>query len=176
MYKLTEIYKQLKEEEETNNSDWVLYVDMDGVLTDFDARFKQYAHFTPQDYEAKFGIDAFWKVVDDEKEEFWEQMSWLEPDGKILWDYVKKYNPKLLSAPSRNPTSRVGKHRWVKANLPGVELILADAYNKKNYAGFHKLLVDDRAKNIEQWRASGGTGIHFTSASQTISELKKLEL
>ena len=35
-------------------------------------------------------------------------MEWM-PDGKELWDYIKDKQPTLLSAPSRNPASRLGK-------------------------------------------------------------------
>ena len=39
--KLTDIYKQLKEEEtSTPEQQYKIYCDMDGVLTDFDKRFK----------------------------------------------------------------------------------------------------------------------------------------
>jgi len=43
MYKLTDLYKQLKEEEAVPTEptpQYTLYCDMDGVLTDFDKRFK----------------------------------------------------------------------------------------------------------------------------------------
>ena len=41
MYKLTDIYRQIKEEEQA--SQYKIYCDMDGVLCDFDKQFKQYA-------------------------------------------------------------------------------------------------------------------------------------
>jgi hypothetical protein len=65
---------------------------------------------------------------------------------------------------------------WVKRNLPGVKLILANAVNKQNYSGENKILIDDREKNIEQWRSKGGIGILHTSASDTIKQLKELGL
>ena len=42
MYKLrlTDIYKQLKEQEVEPAQQYKIYCDMDGVLTDFDKRFK----------------------------------------------------------------------------------------------------------------------------------------
>ena len=38
------------------------------------------------------------------------------------------------------------------------------------------ILIDDRKSNIEEWRANGGIGILHTSATDTISQLKKLGL
>ena len=44
--------------------------------------------------------------------------------------YIEKYNPEILSAPSEDNDSRVGKHDWVKRELPGVYLILKSAEHK----------------------------------------------
>jgi hypothetical protein len=96
------------------------------------------------------------------------------PDGKTYWDYIKKYNPILLSSPSASSTSRLGKRLWVKNNLPGTKLILARAKDKQNYACKDCILIDDRPSNIDQWRSQGGIGILHTSASDTIRQLKEL--
>jgi len=100
-------------------------------------------------------------------------MPWMS-DGKTYWDYIKGYNPILLSSPSRSSTSRLGKRLWVKNNLPGTKLILAQAKDKQNYAQSDRILIDDRPSNIDQWRASGGIGILHISASDTIRQLKDL--
>ena len=55
-------------------------------------------------------------------------------DGKQYWDYIKDYDTELLSSPSRSSTSRLGKRQWVKNNMPGVKLTLAQSYLKRNYA------------------------------------------
>ena len=165
-------YKLVKEDQE-----YTIYSDMDGVLVDFNSRFKEFSNgIEPQDYVDKFGIEAFWKLIDDETGvRFWIGMNWM-PDGKEYWNYIKKYNPKLLSAPSRKNESRLGKRIWAKRNLPGTKVILAYAENKKNYANANSILIDDMEKNIEQWRAAGGIGILHTSAASTIAQLKELGL
>ena len=45
---------------------YTLYVDMDGVLTDFDKRFKSLnpEHLTAAQYQAKNGIEKFWDFID----------------------------------------------------------------------------------------------------------------
>ena len=95
---------------------------------------------------------------------------------KTYWNYIKKYNPELLSSPSRSSTSRLGKRLWVRNNMPGVKLTLAQARNKQNYAAPNHILIDDRESNIEQWISQGGIGILHTSAADTISKLKELGL
>jgi hypothetical protein len=36
------------------------------------------------------------------------------------------------------------------------------------------VLIDDYDKNIREWEAKGGIGIHHTDVGKTISELKRL--
>ena len=153
-----------------------IFSDMDGVLTDFEGRFEKYSDgLPPRDYEKKFGKDKFWELVDGEGVAFWVGMPWMS-DGERYWDYIKDYDTELLSSPSRSNTSRLGKRLWVRNNMPGVKLTLAQAYLKKNYAAPNHILIDDRKSNIDEWRAEGGIGILHTSAADTIQQLKKLGL
>jgi hypothetical protein len=172
--KLTNIYKQLKEEETEPTQEYSVFCDMDGVLTDFEKRFTSLnpEKLSPAQYQTKYGIEKFWSFIDEENGvKFWVGMQWMK-DGKELWEYIKKYNPTLLSAPSRNNESRLGKRLWVKNNLPGVKLVLASADKKQNYSGRNKVLIDDRKDNIDQWRSQGGIGILHTNTQDTIKQLQ----
>ena len=183
MYKLTALYKQLKEEEQAAQvAQYKIFCDMDGVLTDFDKRFEYFGGLTPDEYQVKFSKSQFWKLIDDKVGfEFWAKMPWM-PDGKQLWSYIEKYKPMLLSAPSQKPSSRYGKRVWVKDNLPltkdapKVKLILAKRENKQDYSKPNRILIDDRADNIEEWKSKGGIGILHTSAADTIEKLKQIGL
>jgi hypothetical protein len=97
-------------------------------------------------------------------------------DGKQLWDYIKKHNPKLLSAPSREESSKIGKYLWVKRNTPNTKLILRSANRKSDFSSPNNILIDDKESTILNWRDKGGIGIHHTSTPNTIKELKKLGL
>jgi hypothetical protein len=157
--------------------EYKIYSDMDGVLTDFDESFKKYSKgIPPREYEKTHGRDGFWKLIDGEgKVGFWVGMPWMS-DGKQYWDYIKNYDVELLSSPSRSETSRLGKRLWVRNNMPGIKLTLAQSFNKKNYAEPNHILIDDRKSNIEQWVKAGGVGILHTSAADTINQLKSLGL
>lgn len=172
-FKLANKYKQLKEEEEKPTQEYTVFCDMDGVLTDFEKRFTSLnpEKLSPAQYQTKYSIEEFWKLIDSYKEKFWSEMSWMS-DGKDLWEYIKKYNPTLLSAPSRKSSSRYGKKLWVEKNTPGAELILSAADKKQNYSGRNKILIDDRPDNIKQWRAQGGKGILHTNTANTIKQLQ----
>ena len=163
--------------ENVNEQKYTIYCDMDGVLVDFDKQFeKASGGVPPREYEEKNGKEAFWNLIDNENGVgFWVGMPWM-PNGKQLWEYIKPNTPMLLSSPSRSESSRLGKRLWVRNNLPGTKLILANSYNKKNYADSNNILIDDRPSNVDQWKAAGGIGILFISTAQTIEELKKLGL
>lgn len=164
----------LTEEENNNNpSDYEIFCDLDGVLTNFDARFKQYSRMGAKEYITKHSEKEFWAFITKAGEKYWSEMPWM-PEGKTLWEYISKYNPKILSSPSRDTSSRIGKKRWMEKELPNTELILSN--NKANYSGFNKILIDDREDNIYKWKAAGGIGILFTSTAQVIEDLKKLGL
>ena len=171
-----EIARGLEEIDKSPLTKYKIFSDMDGVLTDFEGRFKNYSDdVQPSDFEKKYGKDKFWELIDSKGVAYWVGMPWME-DGKQYWDYIKDYNPELLSSPSRSETSRLGKRLWVRNNMPGVKLTLAQSFNKKNYAEPNHILIDDRLSNIEQWRAAGGIGILHTSSDETITQLKKLGL
>jgi len=98
------------------------------------------------------------------------------PDGQTLWDYIKGYNPYILTAPSMDPGSKQGKKEWVE-RLDGMKkLYFKPAKFKPEYAGKNRILIDDRQDTIDGWNAKGGIGIYHTSAANTIKQLKDLGL
>ena len=163
-------------EEDLEKKEYTIYSDMDGVLVDFNERFKRFSKgIPPTEYEQKFGKDKFWELVDGVGVRFWVGMNWMS-DGKQLWDYIKKYNPTLLSSPSRADHSKMGKRIWRQRNLPTTKLVLAQARNKQNYANPDSILIDDRESNIDQWIKAGGIGILHTDTASTLNKLKELGL
>jgi nicotinamide mononucleotide adenylyltransferase len=151
-----------------------IYCDMDGVLVDFE---KGYEELTGQDIKGQHVASSadFWGPISKAGAAFWIKLKWM-PDGKQLWEYIKQYNPVLLSAPSREESSKIGKRVWVKRELPGVKLVLRSAERKQEFATPKSILIDDRKDNIERWKEAGGVGIYHTSAADTIQQLKKLGL
>jgi hypothetical protein len=155
-------------------TEYTIYCDLDGVLVDFDRGYQELTGITTQQADTK-GVEAFWEPLTKAGATFWITLKWM-PDGKQLWNYIKKYNPILLSAPSREESSKLGKRVWVKRELPGVKLILKSAVRKQEYANSNSILIDDRKKNIDQWVAAGGIGIFHTNLNDTIKQLQELGL
>jgi 5'(3')-deoxyribonucleotidase len=154
---------------------YTIYCDMDGVLADFE---KGYAELTNTKPAKSFnGKQEFWKPISDAGASFWANLDWMS-DGQQLWNHIKKYKPYILSAPSMEQSSRIGKDDWVKTHMPGEyrKLLLYPRAQKVLFAAEDKILIDDMEQTIREWKNAGGIGILHTSAANTIKELKKLRL
>ena len=122
--------------------------------------------------------DERWKMINQTKD-FWANLEWM-PGSRKLYQFIKRYDPYVLSAYSaRDPNSQVGKKKWLKKNteFKKSRINLVKREQKQKYAitdGKPNVLIDDYIKNINEWESKGGIGIHHTTVSKTISDLKRL--
>jgi len=167
--------KELIELTEVSNEDLPeIYCDLDEVLVDF----MRGANAAVGGDFVKMDKDDRWNKVNQTKG-FWANLGW-KPNAKKLHDFIIRYNPHVLSAHTgRDPTSKVGKMKWLKKNANfkrgNIHLVLRS--QKKDFATTDEkpnILIDDYDKNIREWEAKGGIGIHHTDVGKTISELKRL--
>ena len=91
---------------------------------------------------------------------------------------IKKYNPSILSAPSKRSYANCvkGKKMWVSSRLGNPEIIFRSKEKKREFAKKNSILIDDLKYNIRDWKSSGGIAIHHTNVNKTIAELKELGL
>jgi hypothetical protein len=169
-----------------------IYCDMDGVLTDFETRFvtllqqegpKYYSKATiaqvtrPKHFEKLEGQEEFWKFIDQYIGlEFWSEMPWM-PNGRQLWDFIQPYGPKLLTSPSRDDSSRLGKKLWVKDHLiPAPQVIFRFGDAKSDFANENSILIDDKPSNLAAFASKGGISIECKDGDvqSVINNLKKL--
>ena len=183
-----------KKDEEMREKKYVIFCDMDGVLVDFDEGYKELTGVTTQHADSQ-GKNEFWSLFRDSlknkdisERSYWANLDWMS-DGKQLWDYIKEYNPYVLTAPSvnfdipfeerykvENNESMQGKTEWVQ-RLPNMRKIyFRSAARKADFAGPNKILIDDRKDTIDSWNANGGIGILHTSTANTIKQLQELGL
>jgi len=162
-------------ENEKEVMDYKIYLDMDGVLVDFDQQFKDLTGLEPKSFEDKYGLNGFWEAIDKAGVGFWRGMKWM-PGGEALYNRVAKYDHALLSSPSRSEISKIGKRLWRRDKTPNTKLILSRSHLKKNYASPLSILIDDRESNIKQWEDAGGIGILYISPNQVNKALEKLGL
>jgi hypothetical protein len=162
---LDELIKLSKEKE------LKIFVDLDGVLCDFDKAFEELGHGSSYDIDN----NKLWNIIRDETKHFWRDLDWT-PDGKELWNFVKKYYPTILSSPApafADPDCARDKVNWVKKHLGKyVEVIIVR--NKEKYVEKNAILIDDREKNISKWQENGGIGILHKSAELTIKKLGRI--
>jgi PAS domain-containing protein len=160
-----------------------IYLDMDGVLADFDQRFQSLSGMSPNEFESKYGIQEFWNFIDEKhKIAFWVGIPIMNGAQQLV-NYVSKYHYEVLTAPSNEKQSILGKNLWIKKHI--------DLFGTKPKVNFKKaknkhlvkptltkgdILIDDRADTIDRWNAAGGTGILYKSSSQVINDMKKLGL
>jgi len=151
-----------------------IYCDLDQVLVAF---LKGAEKVLGVDFPSA-NKDERWKLISQTKG-FWAELDWM-PGAKRLHDFIIRYDPYVLSAYSkRDPNSKVGKMKWLKKNTKfkraNIHLVMRS--QKQAYAmteGEPNVLIDDYIKNINEWEAKGGIGIHHTNVGKTIGELKKL--
>ena len=174
-----ELAKGLEEQE----SEFKVYLDMDGVLADFDQRFEDISGMKPKEFEAKYGTKEFWNLIDEEnKISFWVGIKPM-PGAAALVNAVKKYNYELLTSPSAKKQSYLGKILWVRnhsdilGGKPRINFKRAkEKHEVKPELAKTDILIDDREDTIGRWNAAGGTGIVYKSIGQVLNDLKKLGL
>jgi PAS domain-containing protein len=164
-------------------SEYKVYLDMDGVLANFNKRFEDISGMSPKEFESKYGKKEFWKLIDeDNKISFWVGIEPM-PGAADLVKAVKKYNYELLTSPSSKKQSYLGKILWVRNHsdiLGGKPRInfkrASEKHEIKPELAKTDILIDDREDTIGRWNAAGGTGIHYKSISQVLNDLGKLGL
>lgn len=104
---------------------------------------------------------------------FWMNLEWL-PDGKKLWDYIKKYDPVILSKPT-DLQAVIGKKKWVKDNIGLPKERVQIRYDKSPYAQYEGkigILIDDFESNTSKFDAAGGRTVLYKNTQDAITELK----
>ena len=181
MANLFDLYKLIKENEV---SAYTIYLDMDGVIADFDQRFLDLSGMAPDEYKDKYGMNQFWDFIDEEnKIRFWAGIPVMSGAKKLI-DYVSQYDYEILTAPSIKKQSRLGKMIWLRKihpdlfpNTPKVNFKPAkEKHQVKTTLTKTDILIDDKASTVDTWNSSGGTGILYTSADNVIQQLKNLGL
>jgi len=158
----------------------IIYLDMDGVLTNFDKRMKE----VTGDPKAMTNMSKEEiKILSSNTPNFFLDLEVL-PDAKKMIKFLigTGHEVKILtSAGAINTVSVVSqKRKWIKKNLSEFPDLLKN-FNfvtsskfKAQYADEDTILIDDRTVSIGPFRAAGGKGILHKSVSATISKVKSL--
>lgn len=162
----------------------VVFVDLDGVLADFAKGVQQkiIPSWSEGASDANKKLDReMWKGIFHYQKKggfFWYDLDQM-PDASVLWNYVKQFNPQILTA-AGNPEYNADeqKHRWVAEHF-GSNIVVHVVRKSADKAGFATpgaILIDDKRKSLDPWEAAGGIGVHHKSAANTIAQLRQLGL
>ena len=160
----------------------VIYLDMDGVVSDFDGYAEPIVGFrTPggvrYDQEGWELISANPRVYKDLPE---------MPDADRLVREVQQLAREnnmdvrfLTAIPRQNDVPWVfhDKNTWINQRWPGIPVFFGPYSNDKHQhcKSADDVLIDDRPSNIDEWRAAGGKAIlHTGDVIATLIDLRSL--
>ena len=147
-----------------------LFVDLDGVLADFNRGIIELMG----DHPDNIPDSHMWPAVA-RKGDFFETLPWMV-DGQELWDYIKTHNPSILTGVPRGKFAGTDKRVWVGREL-GHHVKVDTCWSKEKYTycyGPECILIDDRKTVGTPWAESGGIFIHHVNATDTIDQLYEL--
>ena len=146
-----------------------IYVDMDGVLADFNRHYLRIFGYTPK---RPGGTD--WKAIR-AHEGFYATIPRM-PDLDVLWDRLYPHKPIVLTGvPSSVPEAEANKRAWlVKHITPDTEVIYCRAKDKHTYCQPGDLLIDDYERHRLAWLDAGGVWITHKSAQNTCERLTEM--
>jgi hypothetical protein len=154
-----------------------IFLDMDGVLADFDAAAKA-ALKTDNTYKWQFiyGKEKFWEVLN-KNPDFFLNLPVMPGATKLLWGLRKKKLAVLTALPdtSRDRTVDSQKRTWIARNIgSGIPVFTCSTEDKPKFCTPGAVLIDDRAVNKEAWEAAGGRYIIHANATDTLNQLSLL--
>lgn len=148
-----------------------LFVDLDGVLADFDTGHELVFGYRPRRDHPDLDVD--W----DKLFAYPEFFRWLPvmKDAGDLWTYVRQYNPTILTGiPKSYPQAADDKRAWVRQHFGDVPIICCQSKDKVRHGRPGDILVDDWDKYRQLWTDAGGIWIQHYSAAQSIRALQEL--
>lgn len=154
-----------------------LYLDLDGVLANFDSAFSRYDN----------DINKLAAAKPKEIYDFYYRLPMLA-DGERLLAYLKVRGLQftILSSPLRphdgdhrgTIQSELAKRDWVKRQLgPNTAkeaIIKKDKYHWATNHGTPNILIDDMTRNTVPWQQHGGIPILHRNYSDTVASLDEI--
>ena len=160
-----------------------IYLDMDGVLADFDRGCREICGVEPAYQDGKPDEerdDRMWQEIR-KTSHFYDRLE-LMPGAKEMFDRLReRYGDRieiLTGVPRKERgivTAEEDKRKWTRRVLSeDVTVHTVCRKHKQNYCkGPEYFLIDDREKTILEWEARGGTGILHRGAEETMKTLEE---
>ncbi len=146
-----------------------IFLDMDGVISDFDR------HCTETGMRKVDGTPNYNGM---NTVEWYSNMAVFDGARKFYDNLQTRGHVRFLTAPIKFPECFSGKAEWILKFVPERgrmilgELMIVASKDKHLVAKPNRVLIDDSEKNIKEWIAAGGIGIlHTGDYAATLKEL-----
>lgn len=155
-----------------------IYLDMDGVLCDFDKRADETGCRKAPGKDPG-AID--WSIPKATGPDWWATMDWT-PGGREFFRKCREMCDAMgielgILTAIEIPTGVKGKCLWVHWNtdIDNEHLIIVrKGTEKTKFAAPGRILVDDTPKNVNAFRAAGGEAVLYNNPEQAISDIVAL--
>lgn len=152
-----------------------IFVDMDGVLADFDSGYERLFGGRPirnvaghnTDWEKVRSVPLFFHTL--------PMMS----DAQELLDGLGPHHPYtiLTGVPKEIDAASNEKIDWVRSHIhPDQPVICCRSRDKCKHGEPGDVLIDDYMKYADLWTDMGGIFVHHTSAKSSLQKLRELGL
>jgi len=146
-----------------------LFLDLDGVLADFDAGVLAVTGKRPEELPLK----TMWAALS-RAPRFFETLEMMH-DAEALWRFCAPHHPTILTGLPLGSWAPDQKKRWVARVLGAhVPVVTCLSREKPRWSGKGHVLVDDRESARAGWERRGGSFIHHVSAARSVAALRDL--
>ena len=149
-----------------------LFLDLDGVLADFDAGAQALLGMTPAAFEARHGRSEFWRRIATAPN-FYGTLPEM-PDARRLSDAVAHLKPTILTGLPVGKWAAPQKVAWAATHFPGVPIITCLARDKHLHMSDGDVLVDDRENHRAAYEREGVVFVHHKSTEDSLMQLAKI--
>ena len=154
----------------------MIYLDMDGVIADFDKRYKEQYHMQPREAEKNKQFDKFF-------DEFIAtgQFATLDlmPGAMEGLEFLRKHltvpTQILSSTASEARYDAISKQKLIWLNTHNVTFtpnFVPGKRHKYKFAAPDHIIIDDTESVINQWKEAGGIGILHKDWPSTLAILR----
>jgi hypothetical protein len=154
-----------------------LFLDLDGVLVDFDAGVQKATGHLPGDLTLR----KMWSSLA-RSNQFFAHLSWTH-DGYNLWQATQVFNPIILTGLPHGSWADPQKRAWCARELgediPVITCMSRDKAKEASLAitkGATPILIDDRPHYKDLWCDMGGIFITHTSTKESLEHLRALNI
>lgn len=157
-----------------------IYLDMDGVVADFEGRYFDMFGKSPNDARDAKEFSPNWtKFIMSEQ---FKTLDWW-PGAHDLLEFIEQVNAlgveveMLTSSGGRKYHEEVAAQKvyWLcERGIPYFANVVAGRKLKSNYASPETILVDDTEDVIEAFNKAGGHGILHKDVGKTVEKIKSL--